>query len=84
MGDGYHRRDSGRQMELQRIQDEMTAAMGHKDMGLVTTLAAKFAEVDSKPAEPIRTVPKRTGRTKAQAWDKGTLDDQRAMLGDSQ
>jgi hypothetical protein len=65
-------------MELQRIQAEMTDAMKSKDMGLVTTLAVKFAEVDSKPAEPIRTVPKRTGRTKAQAWDEGMLSDQRA------
>jgi DNA invertase Pin-like site-specific DNA recombinase len=74
--------DSGRQMELQRIQDEMTAAMTRKDMGLVTTLAVKFAEVDSQPAEPIRTVLKKTGRTKAEAWETGTLSDQRAMLGD--
>jgi hypothetical protein len=74
--------DSGRQMELKRIQDEMTDAMSRKDMSLVTTLAAKFAEVDSLPAEPIRTVPKKTGPTKAEAWGEGTLSDQRAMLGD--
>jgi DNA invertase Pin-like site-specific DNA recombinase len=74
--------DSGRQMELQRIQDEMTSAMNRKDMSLVTTLATKFAEVDSQPAEPIRTVPKKTGRTKSEAWCNGTLTDQRTMLGD--
>ena len=74
--------DSGRQMELQRIQDEMSDAMTRKDMGAVTNLAAKFAEVDSRPAEPIRTVPKRTGRTKAESWGNGTLSDQRTMLGD--
>ena len=74
--------DSGRQMELQRIKTEMTAAMGRGDMSLVTTLAAKFAEVDSQPAEPIRTVPRKTGRTMAEAWSSGSLSDQRAMLGD--
>jgi hypothetical protein len=74
--------DSGRQIELQRIQDEMTGAINRKDMSMVTTLAAKFAEVDSRPAEPIRTVHKKTGRIKADAWESGTLADQRTMLGD--
>jgi DNA invertase Pin-like site-specific DNA recombinase len=73
--------DHGRQMELQRIQAEMNAAMALKDMALLTTLAAKFAEVDAQPAEPVRTMPKKTGRTVAEAWASGSLADQRAMLG---
>ncbi|TVZ04007.1 recombinase family protein [Trebonia kvetii] len=74
--------DHGRQMELQRIQAEMNNAMTQKDMGLVTTLAAKFTEVDAQPAEPVRTMPRKTGRTYADAWRTGTLADQRALLGD--
>jgi hypothetical protein len=74
--------DAARQAELARIQAEMNAAITRKDMGLVATLAAKFTEVDAQPAEPIRTVPKRTGRTNAEAWATGTLADQRSKLGD--
>ena len=40
-------------------------------------------EVDSKPAEPIRTQPKKTGRTIAEIWANGALADQRAMLANS-
>lgn len=54
--------------------------MAGNDMGLLTTLAAKFAEVDAQPAEPVRTMARRTGRTYAEAWASGTLADQRAML----
>jgi DNA invertase Pin-like site-specific DNA recombinase len=73
--------DHGRQMELQRIQAEMNTAMVHKDMALLTALAAKFAELDAMPAEPVRTMPRRTGRTMAGAWTTGTLADQRSILG---
>jgi DNA invertase Pin-like site-specific DNA recombinase len=74
--------DAGRQMELARIQAEMNTAMARKDMGLLTTLAAKYAELDAIPAKPIRTIPKRTGRTNAEAWATGALADQRSKLGD--
>jgi DNA invertase Pin-like site-specific DNA recombinase len=76
--------DHGRQMELARIQAEMTTAMARKDMGLLTTLAAKYGELDAMPANPIKTTSKRTGRTNAEAWTTGTLSDQRSKLGDVQ
>jgi hypothetical protein len=56
--------------------------MANRDMALVATLAAKFAEVDAMPPEPIKTVPRKTGRSKAEARATGTLTDQRSMLGD--
>lgn len=72
--------DHGRQIKLKRVQDEMTSAVARKDMGLVATLAAKFDEIDAMPAEPVRTMPHRTGRTIADAWNAGTLADRRAIL----
>jgi len=74
--------DHGRQMELARLQSEMSAAMTRKDMDALTALAAKFAVVDKSPAEAIRTVPRKTGRTRAQAWETGSLEDRRSMLAD--
>ena len=72
--------DHARQMELQRIQDEMSAAMSKKDMTAVTRLAAEFSEVEATPSEPIRTSLRETGRTYAEVWAEGTLGDRRALL----
>lgn len=72
--------DHGRQMELQALQEAMSAAMARKDMAEVTRLAAQFAEVDARPAQPVRTEPKKTGRTNADVWRAGTLNDRRAIL----
>ena len=71
--------DHGRQAELTRIKAEMTTAMTRGDMTLVTMLAGKYAELDAKPSEPVRTIPKKTGRTLDQAWEEGTLADRRTF-----
>jgi hypothetical protein len=72
--------DHARQMELQRIENEMTAAMSRKDMTAVTELAAEFSEVEATPSEPIRTELRETGRTYGEVWAEGTLGDLRALL----
>jgi hypothetical protein len=72
--------DHARQMELQRIENEMTAAMSRKDMTAVTELAAEFSEVEATPSEPIRTELRETGRTYGEVWAEGTLGDRRALL----
>ena len=73
--------DTGRQMELSRIQDEMSSAMSRKDMVAVTRLAGEFSEVEAMPSEPIQTVLRETGRTMAGVWGAGDLSDRRALLG---
>jgi hypothetical protein len=72
--------DHGRQMELARIKGAMAAAMGKGDMAAVATLAAEFSAVDSQPAKPIVTSLRLTGRTYADVWTAGTVEDRRAML----
>jgi DNA invertase Pin-like site-specific DNA recombinase len=72
--------DHGRQMELQRLQDAMSAAMAKRDMAEVTRLAAEFADVDARPAEAVRTILRETGRSYADVWGSGELSDRRAML----
>jgi hypothetical protein len=72
--------DHARQMELARIQDEMSSAMARKDMAGVTRLAAEFSEVEATPSEAIQTELRETGRTYAEVWAAGTLGDRRALL----
>lgn len=72
--------DAGRQAELSRIQNEMTTAMACKDMQQVTVLAAEYAVLDAQPAEPIRTIPRKTGRKISEVWNAATITDQRRML----
>jgi DNA invertase Pin-like site-specific DNA recombinase len=76
--------DAARQAELARIKAEMNLAVANGDMAKLGTLAPRYAEIDARPAEPIRTTPARTGRTIGEAWASGGLTDQRNMLGDLQ
>lgn len=73
--------DHGKQTELARIQDEMSAAMARKDMTAVARLAGEFAEADARETEPVQVVLKETGRTYGQTWTDGDLSDRRALLG---
>jgi hypothetical protein len=72
--------DHGRQMELTRIQDGMSSAMARRDMAAVTSLAAEFAEMDARDAEPVTMTLKETGKTYGQVWRDGDLTDRRALL----
>jgi DNA invertase Pin-like site-specific DNA recombinase len=72
--------DHGRRAALQRIRDAMRAAMDSGDMTAVAALAAEHAAAEGMPAEPVRTSPRRTGRTIAGAWRDGTIEDRRGFL----
>lgn len=58
----------------------MNAALAKSDMAAVTALAARYAEVDAKPSEAIKTEPRKTGRTNGEVWRNGTLADRRSIL----
>jgi DNA invertase Pin-like site-specific DNA recombinase len=73
--------DHGKQMELQRIQSEMSSAMAKKDMIAVTKLAAEYAEVDARESEPVKVQHLQTGRVLGDVWRDGDLADRRALLG---
>ena len=72
--------DAGRQLELQAIENKMNEAMGRKDMTAVTKLAAEYATVEAKPAEPIAVAFREIDKTFAQEWADASLDDKRAIL----
>lgn len=72
--------DHARQAELKALQQAMEGAMRDKDMAEVTRLAASFQEASERPAEPIRTVLKATGKSYGQLWSEGSLGDRRALL----
>lgn len=72
--------DYGRQQELKKVQDAMNAAVAKGDMVTVAKLMPVFTELQNRPVEPVRTMPRRTGRTNAEVWNAGTLSDRRGML----
>jgi DNA invertase Pin-like site-specific DNA recombinase len=72
--------DHGKQMELARIQSEMSAAMAKKDMILVAKLAGEFAAVDAQPSEPVKMQLRETGKKYSDVWRDGDLADRRALL----
>ena len=72
----------GKLAELARIDSEMRSAMARKDMASVASLAAKYAEANSAKTEPILTVSRKTGRTRAECWLTGSLGERRSILGD--
>lgn len=73
--------DHARQTQLADLQKAMSAAMTAGDMPKVTELAAAFSEAQSRPAEPIKTTLRETGRTYADVWAGASLSDRRDLLG---
>lgn len=72
--------DHGRQMELARIQADMSSAMARQDMVSVARLAAEFDVVKARESEPVRVEWKETGKSYGDVWKNGNLSDRRAML----
>jgi DNA invertase Pin-like site-specific DNA recombinase len=73
--------DSARQAELASIRAEINTAVAQGNMGTVGILAAKYAELDAIPAEPIKTVTtRRLDKSIGELWQEAALADQREML----
>ena len=73
--------DAARQAQLASIKAEMNTAIAQGDMGRVGILAAKYAELDSQPAQPIITKTTRVlDKTIGELWQAASLADQREML----
>lgn len=72
--------DYGKNMELARIQNEMTNAMAKKDMVKVAKLAAEYETADAQESKPIQVCVKKTGKTYGQTWYDGNLSDRRSLL----
>lgn len=72
--------DHGRKTELQRLQGAMKEATASMDMAEVMRLATEVSELQAKPAEPIRTTRTETGKTYAEIWNSGSLNERRALL----
>lgn len=72
----------GKLAELARIDSEMRLAMAKRDMAMVTNLAAKYAEAERVPCEPVRTECRKTGRTRAKCWESGSVAARRSILAD--
>lgn len=72
--------DHGKQMELDRINKEMSSAMAKKDMAAVAKLAAEYSEVDARETEPVKVTRQETGNSYADLWETGNLADRRSIL----
>jgi DNA invertase Pin-like site-specific DNA recombinase len=73
--------DHGKQMELQRLTDEMKAATARVDMAEVMRLAPLISALQNTESEPIKLEVRETGKTYADEWDAGNLADRRSLLG---